>query len=167
MAADTVDAVMGLLGRRLAVLADSPVARYSPTRRLPLWGADGAEELRDPAMAGRLHVEPRLLGHLAGRYGGEARALAAMIGADPALGEPLVPGLPYVRAEAVFAARYEMAHTLADVLQRRTRAWILDRAASVAAAPDVAALVAGELGWDEARIESEVDALTGAGLVRA
>ena len=34
-----------------------------------------------------------------------------MIERDPTLGEPLVPGLPYLRAEAVFAARYEMAHS--------------------------------------------------------
>ncbi len=32
--------------------------------------------------------------------------------ADPALGEPLVPGQPYLRAEAVYAVRHEMATTL-------------------------------------------------------
>ena len=46
--------------------------------------------------------------------------------ADPALGEPLVPGLPYLKAEAVYAARHEMARTLDDVLSRRTRARLLD-----------------------------------------
>ena len=35
---------------------------------------------------------------------------------DPRLGEPLVPGLPYLRAEAVHAVRHEMARTLDDVL---------------------------------------------------
>ena len=48
-----------------------------------------------------------------------------MIEADPSLGEPLVPGLPYLRAEAVYAARYEMAADLDDVLSRRTRAVLL------------------------------------------
>ena len=42
-----------------------------------------------------------------------------------------------------------MATTLDDVLSRRTRARLLDRAAAVAAAPAVAALLAGELGWDD------------------
>ena len=37
---------------------------------------------------------------------------------DPALGEPLVEGLPYLRAEAIFAVRHEMATTLVDVLTR-------------------------------------------------
>ena len=55
-------------------------------------------------------------------YGSEAAAIQALVDADPALGEPLVPGLEYLRAEAVYAARHEMAHTLDDVLSRRTRA---------------------------------------------
>ena len=48
----------------------------------------------------------------------------------------------------VYAARYEMARTVDDVLSRRTRARLLARDASAAAAADVAALVADDLGWD-------------------
>jgi glycerol-3-phosphate dehydrogenase len=43
-----------------------------------------------------------------------------------------VPGLAYLRAEAVFAVRHEMATTLDDVLTRRTRAHLRDRAATLA-----------------------------------
>ena len=50
----------------------------------------------------------------------------------------------------------EMATTLDDILCRRTRAHLLDRAASLAAAPDVAALLADELGWDEATTDAQV-----------
>ena len=75
---------------------------------------------------------------------------------DPTLGEPLVPGLPYLRAEAVWAARQEMAHTLTDVLARRTRALILDREAAALAAPGVAILLASELGWDQAEQDRQV-----------
>ncbi len=57
-----------------------------------------------------------------------------LVRADPTLGEPLVPGLPYLKAEARFAVRHEMARTLADVLDRRTRARLLDRDAAAAAA---------------------------------
>ena len=67
--------------------------------------------------------------------------------------------------EAVWAARAEMAHTLTDVLARRTRALLLDRDATAAAAAGVAALLAPELGWDAtdqatqvARLEELVDA---------
>jgi glycerol-3-phosphate dehydrogenase len=43
-----------------------------------------------------------------------------------------------------------MAITLDDVLSRRTRARLRARDATAAAADDVAALLAGELGWSEA-----------------
>jgi glycerol-3-phosphate dehydrogenase len=127
MAEDTVDEVV-------SGLAEAPRrAKRCRTRRLRLLGGDGAA-------AGTS-------AHLADRYGSEARVLQALVDADPSLGEPLVPGLPYLRAEAVYAARHEMARTVDDVLARRTRARLQARDASLAAAADVAALLAGELGW--------------------
>jgi glycerol-3-phosphate dehydrogenase len=51
-----------------------------------------------------------------------------------------------------------MATTLDDVLLRRTRAHLLDREASLAAAPSVARLLAPELGWDETEVEAQVAA---------
>jgi glycerol-3-phosphate dehydrogenase len=135
MAADTVDLVVAELGRG---------RRRSPTARLPLRGAEGWEREPDE--------------HLARRYGAEARVLRAMIESDPTLGEPLVPGLPYRRAEALYAVRYEMARTLDDVLARRTRARLLARDASAAAAPAIARLVAPELGWTEEQAAAEAAA---------
>ncbi len=67
-------------------------------------------------------------------------------------------GLPYLRAEAVYAARYEMARSVDDILSRRTRARLLGRDASAAAAPAVAALVADDLGWDDAEQQRQVKA---------
>ena len=99
MAADTVDEVQAALGR--------PRTR-SRTARLALRGAVAGAGAGDD--------------HLAGRYGSEARVVQALVAGDRSLGQPLVPTLPYLRAEAVYAARYEMARTLDDVLARRTRA---------------------------------------------
>src|ERR1044071_5204350 len=79
-----------------------------------------------------------------------------MVQPDPELGDPLVPSLPYLRAEGVYAARYEMAHTLDDVLSRRTRAVLLARDAAAAAAVDVANLLASELKWTPEQIEQQV-----------
>ena len=152
MAADTVDAALAELGRRPGR------RRASPTRRLPLRGAAGLDRLRRPGAAAALGVSPEVLDHLVGRHGSEASGPAALAAADPALARPLVDGLPYLAAEAVWAARSEMAVTLEDVLSRRTRALILDREATAAAAPGVAALLAPELGWDEAETARQVDA---------
>jgi glycerol-3-phosphate dehydrogenase len=141
MASDTVDKVLDVAGARVT----GKVARRSRTKKLRLRGADGYEAaLADDE-------------HLADRYGGEARTLLAMVASEPSLGEPLVPGLPYLRAEAVYAARHEMATTVDDVLSRRTRARLLARDASAAAADDVAALLAGELGWDDDERRRQAD----------
>jgi glycerol-3-phosphate dehydrogenase len=51
-----------------------------------------------------------------------------------------------------------MARNLDDVLSRRTRARLLARDASAAAAESVARLIAPELGWDDAEIARQVDA---------
>ena len=136
MAEDTVDEVVTLLGRQ---------ARCR-TRGLTLLGAAGFTEAEPGTPAA----------HLGDRYGTEAATITGLTAADTSLAEALVPGLPYVRAEAVYAVRHEMATTLVDVLTRRTRAHLFDRAATVAAAPDVAQLLATELGWDAAEAERQL-----------
>ena len=77
---------------------------------------------------------------------------------DPTLGEPLVAGPPYLRAEAVYAARYEMATSLDDVLARRTRALLQARDASDAAARRSPPCSSAELGWDAAETDRQVAA---------
>jgi glycerol-3-phosphate dehydrogenase len=144
MAQDTVDAI----GR----------SRRCRTKRLLLHGADGYDELIGDTerAAARLCIAPELVTHLANRHGGDTRVLAAMIVADRSLGDPLVAGLPYVKAEAINAVRYELARTLDDVLTRRIPARWLSRDATAAAADDVARLVAPELGWTDDDIAREV-----------
>lgn len=149
MAADTVDAVVGLLGRG---------PRRSPTRRLPLRGAVGHAELLRADAPARLGASRELLEHLHGRYGGEAVGVLELARTRPELLEPLVAGLPYLAAEAVYAARYEMAHHLEDALARRTRALLLDERRTLEAAANAARLLGGELGWDERRAAAEVAA---------
>jgi glycerol-3-phosphate dehydrogenase len=147
MAEDTLAVVRPALGER---------RRPSRTRRLPLRGAAGAASLTGRRAAAELGVQPAALDHLRRRYGGEATAVIGLAANDPGLMAHLVPGLPYLRAEAVYAVRYEMARTLEDVLARRTRALLLEAEATAAAAPDVAALVGTQLGWDAERASDEV-----------
>ena len=144
MAADTVDEVVSeVLGARAP-----QGAKRSVTKKLRLRGADGYQSVT--AAARGYGVTNAVADHLANRFGGEARAVMAMIKDDPTLAEPLVPGLPYVRAEAIFAVRHEMARSVDDVLSRRTRARLYGRADSAAAADAVAELIAPELGWSAA-----------------
>jgi glycerol-3-phosphate dehydrogenase len=142
MAADAVDAALPVLNKE----------RRCRTKRLRLRGSEGWERV------GGAGVDADLAQHLAGRYGGEARVVLALMSERPELAEPLVPGLAYRRAEAVFAARCEQAGSVDDVLSRRTRARLLDRDASAASARIVADLVGDELGWGAERRQREVNA---------
>jgi glycerol-3-phosphate dehydrogenase len=94
------------------------------------------------------HANADRFGHLS-VYGADAPAIQAVMQAHPELGEPLDSALPYVGAEAVWAARREMARNVEDVLARRTRALFLNAKAAVRMAPRVAQLLARELGYPE------------------
>lgn len=86
--------------------------------------------------------------------------LSSLLAHEPALREPLHPRLPYCLGDVVSAVRYEQARTVEDVLMRRTRAVILDAAASIEAAPRVATLLAQELKRDVAWGQSKAAAFT-------
>jgi len=94
--------------------------------------------------------------HLHQRFGSEVQTIQQLIAGDASLAEPLIIGLPYLRAEVIFAIRFEMARTLDDILSRRTRARIINRPASLASARAVAQLMANELLWDDAEVERQV-----------
>lgn len=81
-------------------------------------------------------------------YGCDAVAIEDLVRGNPDLGLKLHANLPNIRAEVVWAVRAEMARTVEDVLSRRTRCLLLDAKASVAIAPQVAELMAAELGFD-------------------
>jgi glycerol-3-phosphate dehydrogenase len=140
MAEDTVDVVVQRLG-------ESPKTRRCITKSLRLIGATAAT--KDPVAMAHPHA------HLLGRYGTESAAVLALAEGRPELLEPAIPGLPYMRAELVYAAREEMAQTLDDVLARRTRALIQRAQPTMAAAHAAAALIAPDMGWDEQTASSQ------------
>jgi glycerol-3-phosphate dehydrogenase len=126
MAEDTID-----VAAREGKLAPAP----SITARLALHGSPGTS------------AHPSDADYAS--YGTDRAELLALERAEPELRERLDSRLPYTKAEVVYAARAEYARTVDDVLARRTRSLFLDLAASRAAAPAVAALLARELGRDE------------------
>jgi glycerol-3-phosphate dehydrogenase len=135
MAEDAVDT---------AVIAAGLPQRACVTRTLRVHGWD--------AQADRL-------GALA-MYGSDAAHLHAIVRDDAALGEPLYASLPCNGAAVAWAARAEMARTVEDVLARRCRVLFLDAAGARAMAPQVAAILARELGRDAAWQQQQVAAFT-------
>jgi glycerol-3-phosphate dehydrogenase len=78
-------------------------------------------------------------------YGADLPALRALSSQDAHLDSLIHPRLPFKFREVIWAARYEMARTVEDILARRTRALFLDARAAIDAAPAVAGLLAREL----------------------
>ncbi|HEX5745964.1 MAG TPA: glycerol-3-phosphate dehydrogenase/oxidase [Archangium sp.] len=100
-----------------------------------------------------LSPEARL--RLRGRHGADAPALVAM--ARP--GElDAVPGTSTLWAELRWAARHENVVHLDDLLLRRVRLGLLLPRGGTAHLPALRALCQQELGWDDARWESEAHA---------
>ena len=133
MAEDCVDAAIKSAALRCGACV---------TRELPLHPKTTAD--RPPAGAG-LFASP------------DQEGIDQLAADDPRLAE-VAPGLPELRrAEVAWAARFEMARGVEDVLARRTRWLFLDSAGALAAAPHVARWLAEELGhdadWAAAQVE--------------
>jgi glycerol-3-phosphate dehydrogenase len=79
-----------------------------------------------------------------------------LVRADPTLGRPLLDGYPYLRAEVAYAVTSEWALGVDDVLARRTRLLIEAGDKGTSAAPAVASLMGGLLGWSRRRRSAEV-----------
>jgi glycerol-3-phosphate dehydrogenase len=148
MARDVVDAAVADF--------DRPVPG-SVTDQVPLLGADGLAAVQ-PAV-GRLAEDygvPRAaVEHLLGRYGTLAAEVLELVKGDTALGRPLAPGHPYLRAEVAYAVSHEGALHVEDVLMRRTRLFIESADSGAAVAADVAALMGRPLGWSRRRRAAE------------
>jgi glycerol-3-phosphate dehydrogenase len=151
MAQDTVD----VLSRR-----DGTTSMSHPTRNLPLSGSAGwPAAKRDLETRGAsLGLDPRVIAHLGESYGSHADTLLSMVEKDAALGKRLIEDLPYLRAEVVYACRYEMAMTPDDVLARRTSIILEDRDQGMGILDEVAALMAQELGWSPEQQKAVIDA---------
>ena len=133
MAEDTIDQAA-----TMAALEDKP----SVTKTLRLHGYH-----QDAAQFGELE-----------RYGADAPLVRDLIRDDARYGELLHPDANVKAGEVVWATRMEMARTVEDFLSRRTRSLLLGARTAIAMAPRVAALMAEELGRDDAWAQAQVKA---------
>ena len=102
-------------------------------------------------------VEEDVGRHLVEAYGSDGTWVLAYAEENPALGERIVPGLPYLMAEALYGVQHEMALTLCDLLIRRTHVIYETRDGGLERARAVAELMAPRLGWDEVEIERQIE----------
>ncbi|MDP9177726.1 MAG: glycerol-3-phosphate dehydrogenase/oxidase [Gemmatimonadota bacterium] len=90
-----------------------------------------------------------------------ADRIAATVSTDTALGEAVVPELPYTMAELRYAIEHEMALTLSDLLMRRTRIAFELADHGVNVAPRVVDAVAASARWSDYTKRAQVEAYIG------
>jgi glycerol-3-phosphate dehydrogenase len=93
-------------------------------------------------------------------YGSDAALIKKMMEDDVSLSEKIHPKYPYTKAEVKWMIQNEMAITVEDILARRIRLLFLDAGAAIAAAPEVAKLMAKEMNKEDAWINEQVCAFT-------
>ncbi|GMA34147.1 hypothetical protein GCM10025876_03510 [Demequina litorisediminis] len=148
MAKDAVDFAIGPRAKALPSITD----------RIPLWGAEGLKAVRRQArsLAERYGWDKPLVEHLLHRYGAGIYDLVEAIDAQPDLARPLEHAPAYLRAEIHFAATHEQVLHLEDVMMHRTRLVYEVADAGLAAAPEIAAILADVNGWDAERVTAEI-----------
>ncbi len=112
----------------------------SVTEHLPIHGYKSGVDLSDP-----LYV-----------YGTDAGKITALADENKELGNYLSTDLGIIKAQVIWAVRFEMARTVEDFLARRTRSLFLDAKESLRMAPAVAKLMATELNYDDKWIGSQI-----------
>ena len=125
------------------------------THEIPLGHPVDPSEL--PLVEG---VDERSRRHLASRYGLFAEQVLRMCSERSELAQPILAGMPDLLVEAVVAARYEQARTVADVLLRRTRLGLLAArtlATDLGPARRVADAMAPERGWGRRQSKREAE----------
>ncbi len=145
MAEDTVDHALEAFG-----LTAPSACR---TENLSIIGSEDYREDGDRELVEKYGFDSDVAAYLNRTYGDRAAMVAAL--AAEGYGGRLAPGHPVLEAEVVYAARYELADRVIDVLARRMPLALLDTAAAQQAAVRILELMAAELGWDDERCEAE------------
>jgi glycerol-3-phosphate dehydrogenase len=148
MAEEMVDELARHLGHDHGL--SPPGARSCPTADRVLPGghmADWYTYLVSQVVELGERLDPETVTHLVSTYGTRYGRLA----------EPLLPGLPYRKAEVTHAVRHEMAVSLEDVLARRTHILDQDMDQGLGMAAEVAALMGSELGWSEQEQDQQLE----------
>lgn len=90
-------------------------------------------------------------------YGSRLPFLLDIIKENPEWKNLLTIQAPYIQAQVIYAARYEMVHTLSDFLSRRTYL-ILEKGNGLDCLDITTKLLAKELHWTDQEIKSEIQA---------
>jgi len=123
------------------------------TEQLSVLGSANYDEQHNLKLCQEYGFADDIAAYLNRTYGDQAEKIVRL--AEQGYAARLIDHHPVLEAEIVYAARYELAERVIDVLARRTPLALLDTAAAKQAAPRVLEIMAAELGWDEERCQQE------------
>jgi glycerol-3-phosphate dehydrogenase len=148
----TAEAAVDAVSKRIGRATRGTTA----TSRVASAGFDSVAHLLDQARTTEVPgTTPALRERLAGSYGTDWRQVAALAAERTGLGDPLAEGCTVTGAEILHAVRHEAAITLGDAVLRRTEAGTAGHPGR-GALEAAAAIIAGTLGWDTARVAAEI-----------
>src|SRR6201981_3246440 len=138
MAEDTIHVVQQALG---------VPQTESLTRNYILYGGEGFTDDYWKKLCLEYPVSEGTARHLAAKFGTASERVLKLTNEDPALLHTILPGGRAIRAEVVYAIRYEMASTIEDVLARRIGMQFYSWSDCIEATPVVGSLMQKELKW--------------------
>ncbi|MCB1303285.1 MAG: glycerol-3-phosphate dehydrogenase/oxidase [Leptospiraceae bacterium] len=132
----------------------------SKTSSRPLFGSniDSLTEFMQTRQNVHQGMDAKTLDWLAVNYGTEMDAIVQIAADNPALSQVLDKD-GEILAQVVYAARFEMARKLSDVLQRRTGLGTLGMP-STSVINKVAAIMQKQLKWSAAKVRAEIKEAT-------
>ena len=104
-----------------------------------------------------------ILKNLIKTYGTKMHEIMDLVDTSPILAEPL-PNSMVIGAQIIYAIRHEMAQTLSDVVLRRTDLGS-EQYPGTDSLKACASIMADELGWDQNRVQTEIEAVRNAYIV--
>ena len=131
----------------------------SCTESLAIIGADGFSVLLNKAedLAGDYEVASATILHLLERYGSLFSEVLEPSIMDKSWVTRLIPDLPYLRAEILYAVTHEGARSIDDVLSRRTRICFEAKDQGLSVVNEVAEIISKVLGWNKSQTQSSID----------
>jgi len=147
MAEDTIHRVQQVLGLPHGI---------SQTRNYVLFGGTGYTDDYWDKLCRQYRLPEKTARHLASKFGTAAEKVFALASENAALLDPILAGHPAIKAEVVYAVRYEMAATIEDVLARRIGTQLYSWRDAIQAAPVVGFLMAEELSWTSSFTRSAI-----------
>jgi glycerol-3-phosphate dehydrogenase len=147
MAEDTIHAVQKALG---------VPQTESKTRNHVLYGGEGFTDDYWKRLCREYPISEGTAHHLAGKFGTASQGVLELTIDSPDLLQTILPGGRAIRAEVVYAVRYEMALKIEDVLARRIGMQFYSWSDCIEAAPVVASLMQKEMEWTKAATRDAV-----------